>query len=230
MSDKKEKMKVDMGGFEGTKIVQMEFPTNSHKAVKKEKVVEEKKIVKVTSGKVVQKKKTLGKKFTETFLGDNIESVSSYIIYDVVIPAAKSMISDTVSSGIEMLLFGETRSNKRARRDGSKSYVSYSSYYKDDTVRDKGRRYADRPTKQHARHNFDDIIIESRGEAEEVLSHLVDLTEDYGMASVADLYDLVGITSNFTDNKYGWDNLSGASISRVRDGYLINLPKAILLD
>lgn len=223
MSDKKEKMKVDRGGY-GTEIIQMDFPSNSHKSKDKTKKPE-KKVEKVTSGKVVKQKKTLGKKFAETFLGDNIESVSSYIIYDIIIPAAKNMISDTVSNGIEMLLFGQTRGS-RTRRDRGKSYVSYSNYYKD---RD---RYRDRQISQRnrARHNFDDIILESRGEAEEVLSHLVDLTEDYGMASVADLYDLVGVTSNFTDNKYGWDNLSSGRVVPVRGGYLLELPRPIVLD
>lgn len=223
MGDKKEKMKVDRGGY-GTEIIQMDFPSNSHKS-KEETKKQEKKVEKVTSGKVVKQKKSLGKKFAETFLGDNIESVSSYIIYDIIIPAAKNMISDTVSNGIEMLLFGQTRGS-RTRRDRGKSYVSYSNYYKD---RD---RYRDRQISQRnrARHNFDDIILESRGEAEEVLSHLVDLTEDYGMASVADLYDLVGVTSNFTDNKYGWDNLSSGRVVPVRGGYLLELPRPIVLD
>ena len=81
-----------------------------------------------------------------------------------------------------------------------------------------------------ARHDFDEIILETRGEAEEVLSHLVDLTIDYQQATVADLYDLVGITSNFTDNKYGWTDLRSASVTRVRDGYLINLPRTQILD
>lgn len=223
MSDKKEKMKVDRGGY-GTKIIQMDFPSNSHKR-KEETKKPEKKVEKVTSGKVVKQKKTLGKKFTETFLGDNIESVSSYIIYDVIIPAAKNMVSDTVSNGIEMLLFGQTRGS-RTRRDRGKSYVSYSNYYKD-RYRDRDRQVSQR---NRARHNFDDIILESRGEAEEVLSHLVDLTEDYGMASVADLYDLVGVTSNFTDNKYGWDNLSSGRVIPVRGGYLLELPRPIVLD
>ena len=140
----------------------MDFPSNTHKS-KEETKKQEKKVEKVTSGKVVKQKKTLGKKFAETFLGDNIESVSSYIIYDIIIPAAKNMISDTVSNGIEMLLFGQT-SGSRTRRDRGKSYVSYSNYYKD---RD---RYRDRQISQRNRagHNFDDIILESRGEAEEV--------------------------------------------------------------
>ena len=99
--------------------------------------------------------------------------------------------------------------------------MSYSSYY-NDRDRDKPRQVSKR---NRARHNFDDIILESRGEAEEVLSHLVDLTEDYGMASVADLYDLVGVTSNFTDNKYGWTNVADGYIDRTRDGYCIRLPR-----
>ena len=78
--------------------------------------------------------------------------------------------------------------------------------------------------------DFQDLIFESRGEAEEVLTNLLDLIADYGVASVADLYDLVGITGPFTDNKYGWTDLRTASVSRTREGYIINLPKAVAID
>lgn len=192
------------------------YPSNSHK--------QKEKIEKVTSGKVVKKKKSLGRKMSDTFLGDDMESVSSYLLNDVIVPAAKNMLADTVTNGINMILFGQT-TGSRTRRDGQRSYVSYNNYYRDDP-----RRRPTQTQRNRARHNFDDIILESRGEAEEVLSHLVDLTEDYGMASVADMYDLVGITSNFTDNKYGWDNLSMARVVRVRDGYLLELPRPIVLD
>lgn len=40
------------------------------------------------------------------------------------------------------------------------------------------------------------------------------------------MYDLCGMTCNYTDNKYGWKSLARADISRVRDGYMIKLPKA----
>lgn len=200
----------------------IDYPANSNKA----KRGEIKKQEKVITGKVIKKKKTLGKKFAETFLGDDLESVSAYIIHDVIIPAAKNMMSDTVSNGIEMLLFGQVRGSRTAR-DKNKSYVSYNSPYREQGKVNNERQFS---TKNRARHNFDDIILESRGEAELVLSHLVDLTEDYGMARVADLYDLVDITSNFTDDKYGWTNLSQAQIERVRNGYLINLPRTVVLD
>lgn len=197
------------------------YPPNTPKEENKK---EDKKLEKIVTGNVKKRKKTLGKKMAETFLGDDTKSVTQYIIYDVLIPAAKETLSSMVSGGVEMLLFGETK-GRNTRRDRGKSYVSYSSYYKNE---DRDRRDRDRSSR--ARHNFDDIILDSRGEAEEVLSRLVDLVEEYGMVSVADLYELVGVTSSFTDNKYGWTNLSSASVERVRDGYLIRLPRTTLLD
>ena len=81
-----------------------------------------------------------------------------------------------------------------------------------------------------SRMDFREILFASRGDAEEVLSGLSDLIKEYKYASVADLYDLCNITSSFADNKYGWEDISGASVRRATDGYILDLPKAIVLD
>lgn len=216
MSEKKRPLKIDEGK-DGMKDIREEFPPNSHKSKDKK----EKKVQQVTTNKVIRKKKSLGKRFADTFIGEDIDNVASYIIHDVLVPAAKSTISDSVQGAIEMLLFGERRGNRTAR-DRGRSYVSYDkkSYPPERNISKTNR----------ARHNFDDIVLTTRGEAEEVLSHLVDLTIDYGQASVGDLYDLVGITGDFTDNKWGWLDLGSASVRRGRDGYLLVLPKPILID
>lgn len=202
------------------------YPSNAHK-VKKEVAKEEtKKVEKVISGRVTKKKKTLGKKFTDSIIGEDVDTVSSYLINEVLIPAAKSTIFDMVQGGFEMLLFGERRSSRSSSNrsgGGGRSYVSY----------DRASRRDDRREISHrdrSRHNFDDIILDSRGEAEEVLNHLVDLIIDYGEATVADLYDLVGVEGSFTDNKYGWRDLRNANVRAVRGGYLLNLPKTTLLN
>ena len=106
-------------------------------------------------------------------------------------------------------------------RDRDRSYVPYNRLSRRDDLED--RRYISRSAR--SRHDFDDIILETRGEAEDVLSHLVDLIEDYGVASVGDYYDLLGIESAFTDNKYGWTNVADGYIDRTRDGYCIRLPR-----
>lgn len=191
------------------------FQPNSHKS----KAVKEKKVEKVVQGQVTTRQKTLGRKFAETFLGDDIENVKGYILFDVIIPTIKDTISNVVSSGVDMLLFGETRASG-IRRDKGKSYVSYSNYYD----KKERRQSSDRSREKH---DFRDIILDSRGEAEEVLSNMVDILYDFHEVSVADLYDLCGISnSNWTDNKYGWTDLAGASVKRARGGgYLIDLPR-----
>ena len=39
------------------------------------------------------------------------------------------------------------------------------------------------------------------------------------------MYDLSGVTCNYTDNKYGWMNISNAQVIHGRDGYIIKMPK-----
>lgn len=200
-----------------------EFPSNSNRKKELNTPVKEKNITPVVSGKVIKKQRSFGQKLSETFFGDDARSVGDYILHDVLIPAMKSTLSDMVGGGIEMLLFGEKKSSSRSRlfRDRDRSYVPYNRLSRRDDLED--RRYMSRSAR--SRHDFDDIILETRGEAEDVLSHMVDLIEDYGVASVGDYYDLLGIESNFTDNKYGWINVADGYIDRTRDGYCIRLPR-----
>lgn len=57
-----------------------------------------------------------------------------------------------------------------------------------------------------------------------------ELISTYKIVSVADFYDLVGVTGNWTDNKYGWSDIRSASIVHVRDGYMIKLPRPLPID
>ena len=200
-----------------------EFPSNSNRKKELTAPIKEKNITPVVSGKVIKKQRSFEQKLSETFFGDDARSVGDYILHDVLIPAMKSTLSDMVGGGIEMLLFGERKSSSRSRlfRDRDRSYVPYNKLSRRDDLED--RRYISKSAR--SRHDFDDIILETRGEAEDVLSHLVDLIEDYGVASVGDYYDLLGIESAFTDNKYGWTNVADGYIDRTRDGYCIRLPR-----
>jgi hypothetical protein len=76
-------------------------------------------------------------------------------------------------------------------------------------------------------YDYDKIIIESRTDAEAVLAQLDDLISQYGRAAVADLYTMVGVTHNFTDNDYGWFNISEARVApAIGGGYYLRLPAA----
>lgn len=193
-----------------------DYKPNSYKS-KESTPVAEKRLTKVVSGNAVQKKKTESKKFLEVFIKDDLGSIGSYIMVDVVIPSIKRTILDSVKA-----VLGETGGS---RSSSTASKVSYRNYY--DERETSGRtQYANaaRPGFE-----YDDILFETRADADAVLDAMFDLVNSqYGIVSVGDLYDLANLTTdNYTINKYGWTDLRGAKVVPTRDGYMIKLPRAI---
>ena len=195
------------------------YKPNSHKYKEEQKNSngERKKLDKIITGNAKVKKKF-------KFISEDTENVKDYIVSDVVIPAIKKLIFDTIRDGLEMFLYGGTSSAGKQRGFRS-DYISYDKY---SDRRD--NRFALGASKTRSGYSYNDVTLDSRGEAEAVLDQLDSLIETYGMVSVADLYDLVGITGKYTDEKYGWTNLRNAEPVRVRDGYMLKLPKALPLD
>ena len=203
-----------------------EYASNSHKSKEaKAELVPEKKVEKVISGTAKSKKKSEIRKFTDVFVSEDMDSVKSYIVMDVLVPAIKKAISDIVTNGIDMLLYGESSGSSTVKKNPA-SRVSYRSYYESQNDRRETRPI----NRNRVGYDYDDVILDSRGEAESVLTRMDELMETYGLVSVADFYDLVGITCNYTDNKYGWTDIRNASIVRTRDGYMIKMPRALPLD
>lgn len=195
-----------------------EYKSNSYKSKEN---ISEKKVEKIVTGEVRTKRKSEAGKIKELFISDDASNVKSYVIMDVLIPAIKKAISDIVTNGIEMILYGET--GKSSRRSNAER-VSYRSYYDD-------RHDVPRTIRSSSRYEVDDVIFENRGEAERVLESMDELIGKYGIVSVADMLDLSGITPNYTDNRYGWTSLYSAAVTRIRDGgYTIKLPRAMPID
>lgn len=202
-----------------------DYKSNSNKSKTEAiKQAEEKRVEKVVTGKVVTKKKSGFSKFAGEFISEDAKNIKSYVIGDVLIPAFKKAISDIITDGIDIILYGGNGRSRSGRSNADR--VSYRSYYDD-------RRPSDRLTTSRYSSNsysYDDIILDSRGEAEEVLARMDELMDTYGLVRVADLKDLVGITGSYTDNKYGWTNIRNAEIVHVRDGWMIKMPRAVAID
>ena len=78
--------------------------------------------------------------------------------------------------------------------------------------------------------SYNDIVFSNRGDAEEALSEMLEILKHFKVVSVADLFDMAGVSCNYTDNNYGWTNLQDARVERVYDGYVIRLPRATKID
>lgn len=206
-----------------------EFPSNS-KHTRQPPQREEKQIRRVTEAEVVRRKKPLGKRFLSHFFGGDARAAWAYVLYDHLIPDAKYTIWDSFTSGIERSIFPDSDPRRsRARRGGGMSHVNYNNRYSSSDRRDRDER-PQLSRRARTLHDFDEIILPHRVDAEEVIDALFELLSKYEVATVGNLYDLVGVSSNFTDEKYGWTDLRGARVERVRNGYLLDLPRPEPID
>lgn len=201
------------------------LPDNSHKSRNEKKQPEnnqiEKRAEKVVHGKVKTKTNN-ARKLTDIFISEDVANVKNYILMDVIVPSIKKAVYDLIVGTLDMSLYGG-RGNGGKRPTADKiSYRDYNSVSRRDD-----RSYGS--TRTASGYTYDDIVVETRGEAESVLARMDEIMEEYEQVRVADLYDLVGISGDYTDNKYGWTNIRNARVVRTRDGYKIEMPRAIAL-
>lgn len=69
------------------------------------------------------------------------------------------------------------------------------------------------------------IPFANRDDATKVLDEVHEIMDQYGFVTVADLFDLIGSTTTFTDTKRGWSDLRMVYVTRTRDGYALTFPE-----
>lgn len=191
-----------------------DYPNNSYKArggVANAKP-EEKVVEKVISGNVKTAKKGFVKRVLGYFLSDDIDNIGSYLVRNIILPAFRRAISDSV----DVAMNGE---GGRRKKSGLSDYRG-------------GHSSDDRP-RYNVRdpYEIDDIILDSYGDCEIVLDELGKIIHDYGMASVSDLNAALGRSGNtYTDCKYGWTSIKTARIIPVYNGFRLKLPRVVPLD
>lgn len=202
----------------------MEFPPNSHKANEKgsKEATPKKSIEKVVQGEVTQRKKPLGRRFKEIFVGGEFKSAARYIATDVLLPAFRNMIVDATTKGIERMMYGdEAPRRRRGYSESRTSRVSYNAPV--------NRHLSERPayrgdSRPRPKQDIGEIVLTTRDEAELVVERMTDIADKFDVVSVADLYELVGLPTTHVDNKWGWSGLHDVNVRQVREGYLIDLP------
>lgn len=205
------------------------YAANSHKA-KAEAAKQqspERKNEKVTKGTVSIRKKSPAAKFVETFIQEDAKTMRGYLLDDVVVPAIKTTISDVVKNTIDMMFWGKSG---RPRSNMPASRIQYTSYSKQQSLQ--ARQIQQQP--KASSYEFDEFEFNDRQDAIDVRDRMVEQLGIYQMVSVADFKDFAGVDPKYmkyTDNKYGWTDLSNAEVVHVPGGkWKIDFPKAIVLE
>lgn len=196
----------------------------------------EKKVERVTTGSVSKVKKTPGKKLLDTFWQKDNTNIAGYVVSEILLPAARALVSDTVkflgdsvSGGIDYLLYGEKRPPGSTPRRGGRAFTNYNSISFVPTREDPRESVRGANRRSSSMADFSDICYQTRAEAEHVLQSLMDLIADYGQATVSDFYVLSGVSDEYTDQYYGWTSMSSAVVRVIPGGYTIRLPHPVQL-
>ena len=194
----------------------MDYKPNSHKYKAEQKAAENnsKNLEKIVTGSVQVKKKSAFRKLMDLFISEDIEDLEGYIIREVIIPGAKQLLLDSIET-----VFNGRTSSRRGRPSGPK--VSYDGYYNNNS------RDYDRPRPKPG-HEFENLVFDRKRDAEDVLFKMDELINEFHIAGISDLYELVGITPRTTDYSYGWTDIQSATIIRGHDGrWLLKLPRPL---
>lgn len=195
------------------------LPNNSNKFKENQNYSKEiAKPKKVIQGTVSIKKKSAIKEFFDNFISEDANKIHSYVVGDVLIPSIKRAISDIVTNTVDILFYGEAGKNKKYSGDrisyNNYSYNSNSYNYNNQNNRNDLQSFL-----------YENISFASYTDAKTVLDSMYERLETYGMVSVSELNEFIGVTGSYTDNKFGWTSLNKASISYSRDGYQLVLPR-----
>lgn len=202
------------------------------KVEKEEPQPEEKKIEKVISGSATKRKAPIFVRVRDTFFGDSdFSNVAGYVAYEVVLPAIRSLVVETAIQGVQRAVFGEA-SPRRRPGPGRDMHIDYSTRRAALQREPRRSMLPDQPPHPPPRgarsqRGYDVGVVQlvEKADADIALERLEDVIDRWGIATVADLYDLLGLQTSYVDNQWGWDTMLGANVRQNRHGWVLELPE-----
>lgn len=202
--------------------------------------VEEKKIEKIVKGEVIQRPKGILHKAKTLFLTGSFKSSMGHVVSDVIIPELQNLLFNSINMYAEKQIFGDSirsrqmpqesriRYNRPVNRTTSNPWSRGPIVDPRDMEIIEARAYDTalrRPHRATSLRDFDNIIVRSKAEADEIVENMFNCIEKYQVVSLADYKDMLGLETTPIDNKWGWYSLHNTEIRPVREGFLIDLPR-----
>ena len=157
---------------------------------------------------------------------DPKKALINYVIFEI-----QSKLPSALKEISEIVLDPDGISSRSAKKKRS-SKISYKDYWDYQDEDDYYERKSS-STKSKSVLDFDEPILDSRGEAEELWETMTDIIQTKKQVSIAVMYALSGHKDgvSHTYYKYGWKKLpEKPSIIHVKEGYWLKLPRPVQLD
>lgn len=213
-----------------------EFPSNS-KSVRSDQPAAPAQTQKVISGDAEVRRRPLGQRFMKTFFGGSFKDFGRHIVMDVVAPGLRDVAAEGLHASIDQTVGGGRRSmNMPTTSVAGGIFGRVMTNYNQQPSSVLGMHRPDPrqaapsvPQPQYNEDDFEQLFIANRGDAEIVVDTMLDLLQEYGKVSIANVKGILGKSSLWTDNDWGWKDLNGIAPRRHHGGYVIDLPRPVSL-
>lgn len=205
-----------------------EFPGNPNKDKDKPINPEKKKEIEPIelSGGVIKRRKSLGARFKQTFMGGDFRTAAMYVGAAVLIPALKNLIYDMINEGSRRVIYDDPSARGRRGHAGYSTHTNYNNPMSRERLPDPRYPSNDprsRPS-QGERYRVETLLFTNKDDADNVLERMMDVIDQYKVIGVDDLYQMLGWQSTYVDSKWGWTNLVNSNIRQTREGFIVELP------
>lgn len=177
-----------------------------------------------TDGEIV----SVGKKKRKNIFGilfeeiciKNFNEMKNTFVDEVLIPQTMDWLYDLGTDFLSGILQSSKSSSKRS---GSSLFgrTDYSSRFHGNTH---GKRERRDEREENVR-DYEEISFDTRPDAERILMKMMAAIERYQIVAVSDLLSWSGFKTSWTDEKFGWTDLSKAKVYRVNGRYYLDLPE-----
>lgn len=186
----------------------------------------------VKKGTVIQKKPNVFKRTARSMVADDVQNVGDFVVTDILVPALRNLLYDVIVGGAGRTIFGSAQVRRPGMSPGlfgTAQNLKTAYHAASNPAAANPAASAGMSKQAQARFDFSEISLTDHSEAMYIIELLKQRVAEYGTASVADLYDLLGHTGAFTDQNWGWSDLGNAGVQPTRGGFVLNLPHPIPL-
>lgn len=191
------------------------------------------KVEKVVKNPVKVKKKGKFAKLVDQFFVEDLKSVWSWGLTEVIIPSLKRLFVEFIDNSVNSMVYGKGANNKI--KGSTVGNVSYREYWDRPRTRDyysSSREQEEMYAKRHDDvYGYGEYYIRTEDETKKVLRTMQQCIDTYGLLTVAHFLQMVGVDPRSTDYNYGWTSVNGVTYTILSDGWCrISLPRVMPIE
>lgn len=175
-------------------------------------------------------------KIKRAFMPEDMNTLGDYVLTNIILPELKNGLHSILSGAVDAAFGIKPRRNgnfiSSTRTNTSYNYIDRASYTNYTSASSRQSRELPSAADQNLSMQTRIFEFDTAEDAEEVLATASDILDQYGVISVATMYELCGLPQNnkYTLNRYGWTDIGQASITRAAGGgQVLVLPKPIVI-